>query len=262
MTETGDNLYVALYDLSVGDWDGEMDFYHAWARQAHAQGQAVLEIACGTGRVAIRLAQAGVVVTGLDHSAAMLDIARAKSTEMSNLRWVQADMRDFELEALFGLAIIPGHAFQNINTAEDQAACLISIRRHLTDNGVLIVHLDRPAEDWLGDIGQHPFETIDYGEKLVHPVTGQICRSAYSWGYERATQTAIYRNTWEILDANDVVIERHDEPPRRLQCVFRNEMEHAARRAGFVVEALYGDFHRSPLQDDSESMIWVLRNEG
>ena len=122
------------------------------------------------------------------------------------------------------------------------------------------MHLDHPELDWLGDIGQHPFEMVEHGHKLTHPVTGQICRSAYSWGYERATQTAIYRNTWEILDVDDAVIARHDETPRRLHCVFPNEMEHAAQRAGFTIEAVYGDFLRSDFQHDSESMIWVLRN--
>jgi ubiquinone/menaquinone biosynthesis C-methylase UbiE len=253
------NLNVELYDLYVADWPGEMDFYHAMAAQAHAGGEMVLEVACGTGRVAIRLAEAGGRVTGLDHSPAMLEVARSKSAGMTNLRWVEADMRDFDLDAQFGLVIIPGHAFQNIHTADDQVACLTCIRRHLTPDGTLIVHLDHQDLDWLGEISKNPFKTVEHRDKLTHPVTGQICRMSYTWAYERATQTAIFQNAWEILNTDDAVIERHESEPVRLHCVFRNEMEHLAGRVGFEIEAVYGDFTLNDLRDDSDEMIWVLK---
>lgn len=252
------DLDVELYDLYVGDWPGEMDFYRVAAAKTHARGEAVLELACGTGRVAIRLAEAGVHVTGLDHSPAMLDVARFKSSGMANLDWVQADMRNFRLDRRFGLALIPGHAFQNIHTAADQLDSLACIRRHLTPGGTLIVHLDHQDLAWLGEIGKRPFETVRFGERLTHPVTGQLCRMSYAWAYERATQTAIFWNAWEILGPDDVVIERYENDPVRLHCIFRQEMEHLARRAAFEIEAVYGDFLGHDLQDDSPEMIWVL----
>lgn len=254
------DLDVELYDLSVADWPGEMDFYHAAAARAHAHGEVVLEVACGTGRVAIRLAEAGVQVTGLDHSPAMLSVAHSKSSGLSNIRWVQADMRDFALGARFGLVIVPGHAFQNIHTADDQLACLTCIRRHLAPAGTLVVHLDHQDPDWLGEIGRQPFKTIRYGDKLAHPDNGRTYRMSYSWAYERATQTAILQKAWEELDAADAVLERHDNEPVRLHCVFRQEMEHLARRAGFEIEAVYGEFAGHDLRDDSEEMIWILKN--
>ena len=65
-------LNVELYDLYVGDWPDEMDFYQAAAAQAYARGEAVLEVACGTGCVAIRLAEAGVQVNGASRTARRL----------------------------------------------------------------------------------------------------------------------------------------------------------------------------------------------
>ena len=58
-----------------------------------------------------------------------------KSQGMRNLRWVQDDMRSFELDVRFSLAIIPGHSFQNILTAEDQVVTLDAIKRHLVPAG-------------------------------------------------------------------------------------------------------------------------------
>lgn len=259
MTTQLENLNVELYDLYVGDWPDELEFYQAYAAQAHARGATILEVACGTGRIAIRLAQTGVPLIGLDHAPAMLDIARANSADLPHVRWIEADMRDFTLDTTVRLAIIPGHAFQNIHTPDDQAATLACIRRHLAPDGTLIVHLDHQNVAWLGEIGNHPFERVRYGSKITHPQTGATCRMAYSWAYERATQTAIYKNAWEELDEHDQPVARHDNDPIRLHCVFYNEMAHLAARTGFAVVAVYGDFARGPLTDASEEMIWVLR---
>jgi SAM-dependent methyltransferase len=58
-----------LYDTSVPDWPGEIDFYRELAAEARSSGAAVLEVACGTGHVAIRLARDGVSVVGIDPAA-------------------------------------------------------------------------------------------------------------------------------------------------------------------------------------------------
>jgi hypothetical protein len=54
-------------------------------------------------------------------------------------------------------------------------------------------------------------------------------------------------------------VNRIEREPIRLHCVFRFEMDHLLARVGFEVEAVYGDFFRHELQDDSSGMIWVAR---
>ncbi len=78
MTTDYRQLYAALYDDSVPNWPGEIDFYRDLATQTHAQGQAVLDVACGTGRIALPLIQAGISVTGVDLQPTMLAVARTK----------------------------------------------------------------------------------------------------------------------------------------------------------------------------------------
>ena len=138
-------FYARTYDESVPDWPGEMDFYQEMAGEVKRHGGKVLEIACGTGRVAIRLAQNGVNVVGLDLSTKMLEVAQQKSGGLENIRWVQGGMRSFELGEAFDLVIIPGHSFQNLNTSQDQVACLECIQRHLSPGGFLVVHLDQQS---------------------------------------------------------------------------------------------------------------------
>jgi len=57
-------FYAQTYDASVPDWPAEIAFYREMATETKATGGSVLEIACGTGRVAIRLAHEGVNVVG------------------------------------------------------------------------------------------------------------------------------------------------------------------------------------------------------
>ena len=95
--KTPEQLSAELYDVSVPDWDGEIDFYRELAREAKARGQSVLEVACGTGRVTLRLAQEGVDIVGTDLDEEMLKIARRKGEEVPNVRWVQGDMRTLDL---------------------------------------------------------------------------------------------------------------------------------------------------------------------
>ncbi len=259
-TERAREFYAVTYDTVVPDWPGEIAFYRELAAETHSKGQAVLEIACGTGRVARRLAQDGINVVGLDLSPAMLSVAREKSIGMSNARWVQGDMRSFELGETFGLAIIPGHSFQNILTAQDQVATLRAIKQRLVPGGILVVHLDHLSVSWLGELTGDQGGVLETAGSFCHPETGQQIRTSQAWWYEPATQTAVSQTVWEAIDANGEVLDRWESGPLRFHCVFRFEMEHLLERTGFVIESVYGDFFRNELQNESSEMIWVARN--
>jgi ubiquinone/menaquinone biosynthesis C-methylase UbiE len=259
-TERVGDFYAETYDTVVSDWPGEIDFYRDLARRAADAGQAVLEVACGTGRVAIRLARDRVDVVGADISQAMLAIARQKIAGMRNVRWVRADMRSFALEETFGLAIIPGHSFQNILTADDQVATLRSIRRHLVPDGTLVVHLDHLSMHWLGELTGELGGRFELAESFRHPTTGQLVRTQRAWSYEPATQTAVSRVVWEAIDGGGELVERWESGPLRFHCVFPFEMDHLLKRAGYVVRSVYGDFFRGKLRDASSEMVWVAGN--
>jgi ubiquinone/menaquinone biosynthesis C-methylase UbiE len=134
-----DPRLAEAYDAGMGaeaDAMHDTPFYLALAREAAARGQAVLELACGTGRVTLPIAREGIEVVGLDNAAAMLDVARRKAAaEDLDVTWVEADMRDFDLGRRFGLVIIPYRSFLHLLTDADQAACLDAVYRHLLPGG-------------------------------------------------------------------------------------------------------------------------------
>ena len=109
----------------------------------------VLEVGCGTGRVLIPTARAGVEIVGLDLSPSMLAVCReglaAEPAEVqARVQLVEADMRDFDLGREFALATIPFRPFQHLTTVEDQIACLHAIHRHLRPGGRLVLDIFNP----------------------------------------------------------------------------------------------------------------------
>jgi 2-polyprenyl-3-methyl-5-hydroxy-6-metoxy-1,4-benzoquinol methylase len=116
-----------------------------WVEQAHAVGGTVLEMGCGTGKISIPLAEAGLDVVGLDMSEAMLAEARRKTDGSSlTVEWTQGDMREFELNREFGLIILPSNNLCHLLTIEDVARCLGCVRRHLRTGGRFIISVFVP----------------------------------------------------------------------------------------------------------------------
>lgn len=249
-------LAAKLYHTTLPEWPGEFDFYRDLARETRSLGP-ILEVACGTGRISIDLAQQGMQVTGLDLSPEMLAIARHQSAGIKNIRWEVADMRTFDLDERFGLVLIPGHSFQFMLTPADQLGCLTSIKRHLLPGGRLVVHVDHQDLGWLWSLYKENGGKFEKVREVAHPDSGNPVAVFQAWSYEPATQTACASTLWEEHDAGGNLVRRWERGPVALHCPFRFEMEHLLSRAGFTITAVYGNFERSPLQNDSSEMISV-----
>ncbi len=254
MTQTAEQLAAELYDLTVPDWDGEINFYRELARYAKSRGQSILEVGCGTGRVTLQLAQKGAKIVGADLDDEMLKIARSKSAD---IRWEQGDMRTLDLGQTFGLIILPGDSFQFMCTPEDQVKALETFKRHLAPGGILVVHLDHQSVDWLGNLLGSLGGKFEQVKDIIHPRTGHIIRKANAWRYEPSTQAAIVITRWEEIGKDGAVLQTWERKPMTLHCVFRFEMHHLLARTGFEIQAVYGDFFKGDLKDDSSDMIWV-----
>ena len=93
--------YPEEYEQYAGKYDLDLDF---WMETARRYGDPILELACGTGRITLPLAQAGFQITGLDMSSAMLQMARKKAEQLKvSVEWIQADCCDFSLPSKFSL---------------------------------------------------------------------------------------------------------------------------------------------------------------
>ncbi|MCL2408508.1 MAG: class I SAM-dependent methyltransferase [Oscillospiraceae bacterium] len=147
-----ENLYINsawLYDLDVRvspkneALSEDVLFYLEYAKQQQGE---ILELACGTGRVSIPLAEAGFHVTGLDLSEQMLGIFREKLVDRPELdiEIVHSNIADFKVDRKFALIIAPFRAFQCLTDDSDIANALTCVREHLTDDGIFIVNVFNP----------------------------------------------------------------------------------------------------------------------
>jgi ubiquinone/menaquinone biosynthesis C-methylase UbiE len=119
----------------------EYRWYLSWARKS---GGPVLELACGTGRLLGRIAEAGFRCKGVDASPAMLDLARRnrgrlKPGARKRMSLKKADMRSFRLKGKYGLAILADNSFRVLSSQRQQRECLESVRRHLRPRGVFLM---------------------------------------------------------------------------------------------------------------------------
>jgi SAM-dependent methyltransferase len=258
-----DYAFIAeLYDHVVPYRERpDVDFFVDAAREA---GGPVLEIGCGTGRVLIPTARAGVEIVGLDSSAEMLGACRkgllAEPEDVRDrTRLVQADMRDFDVAETFPLATMPFRPFQHLVTVDDQRTCLACIRRHLTDGGALVFDVFNPSLKLLAseDAGEEqgdepPFTTPD-GARVVRKF--------------RVTERDLFNqvNRVELI----YYVTHPDGREERLihafsmRYIFRFELEHLLARCGFDVEHVYADFERHPYGSEYPGdLVVVARKAG
>ena len=119
-----------------------------------------------------------------------------------------------------------------------------------------MLHIDNQDLKWLGGL---PFEAegmFDEPSELKMP-NGRELRISKRWSYDSSTQTAAMLARYEELNAAGEVMASAVRGPVRLNCFFRCEVEHLLQRARFEVRALYGDFARAELTEESSEMIWI-----
>ena len=256
-----DDLGTEIYDpwgrILNGD-SGDADFY---IEQARRWGSPVLDLGCGTGRIAIVLAAHGFDVVGLDLSAPMLRIAERKRSSLADegarrLTFVEGDLTDFDLGRSFPLIITPARSFQFMLTPAAQRSALAAMRRHLRPGGALVLDLFDPRLEWVvpGPDAELPRRQATVG----NPVSGNDVRIEVierTLDPLRQTIDELYRLT-ELDDAGREV--RTATERLVLRWTLRSEVRHLAELEGFAVEAEYGDFRGGPPTYGAEQ-VWVLR---
>jgi len=142
--------YPLYYDILFG-WDrgDEAWFYsHLFRCRGAPDGGRVLEVGCGTGQVALRLARLGWRVTGLDNRQPMLDfLARKASEAQLDVRTIRADMTDFLLDEPCHVAFNPLGSFHILPDDASATAHLRAMVANLLPGGVYVLDVSFCAQD-------------------------------------------------------------------------------------------------------------------
>lgn len=251
-----DGFIADYYDSSpiVVQRTQDVAFYADVAKQ---YGEPVLELGCGTGRVTMAIAEAGCRIVGLDLSRKMLaraaeKCAGLKSHVRERVRLVQGDMTRFELKEKFRTIIIPFRPFQHLLETEQQIGCLECAREHLAQGGRLVMDFFQTDAERMHEARfQQESPLMEYDL----PDGRHVALSERVAAFHRAKQKNDVEMIFRVRHANG----RQERLVMAwtLRYFFRYEVEHLLARCGFRVEAEYGNFGGSELEDHSPEMIFV-----
>ena len=243
-----------FYDLETEQNKNDIPFYIEYARKADGL---ALELACGTGRIVIPMAEAGIKVWGVDISKEMLKIAEKKINGLAektkkNIKLIHGDMQSFELEEKFSFIFVAARSFQSLLTRKEQGACLDCVGKHLSQGGIFIVDLFAPKHDYLARKKMSHYLGKMYDKKrdiiivkraeVAYDLVNQTLKQDrfYEWTDENG---AFHRKIWSF----------------ELSYLFRYEAELLLEKHGFEIEDVFGDFDKSPYNYYSGEQIFVAR---
>lgn len=253
-TEIYDALAAAIFPGSPQD--GDVDFYR---RLAQETGGPVLEVGCGTGRVAAELAADGHEVVGVDLSDAMLRLAERKGASLApdaaaRLTYRHGDMATLSLGREFALVIAPSRVFQFLLTPAAQRQGLATLRSHLRADGRLVLDLFDPLLDRVVPTPDAP----PRGGDLVHPSTGNRVTWEVTARHPDPERQLVIEDwtTREVGPSGEVL--RAETERLTIRWSLRSEIRLLFELEGLEVLAEYGDFHGNPPAYGREQ-VWVLR---
>lgn len=219
--------------------------HQSWYRETDAAVEAlaelagdgpVLELAIGTGRVALPLAERGLEVHGIDTSEAMV----AKLREKPGGDRVQVTMGDFAdvgVEGRYPLVFVVFNTLFALDSQEEQIRCFENVAAHLTDGGVFVVEAFVPEpERFAGQVGVSRVDS-----DLVQLNMSVVDRAA------------------QISESQHVVLTPSGAQfyPVRLRWAYPTELDLMARLAGLRLRDRWSGWGREPFTKSSSKHVSV-----
>jgi len=247
--------FAQFYHWEHLDFTDDLVLYRNFAQRC---GSPVLDVGCGSGRVALTLAADGLEVTGIDCSAAMLALARAQAAERGLARRVQFVEQDVSLwipSPRFSLALFALNGFLHLTTVEAQKAALSNLYDALLPGGFLLIDLPNPhtvftpAQD--GQMVLRREFTSPQGEEIWCFQIAQTDLAAQTQHLTLIYDRALSPAGTQVAQIERLLVQM------QVRFVYRFEMENLLTAAGFVVDAVYGSYDLDPYETDSHQMFFV-----
>ncbi len=248
--------FARFYDLDLAaDDPDDLDLYLALAGRT---GGPVLELAAGTGRIAVPLALAGHRVTGVDLDPAMLARARAAAEAAGvagRIALVEADIVGLALPdaGTYRLAILALNSLFLLAAPGAQAAALRAMASHLAPGGVAVVDVWIPT----------PADLAAYDGRLLldgvreDPASGRLVAKSWAATHDAATGTVTLTTIYDEWHPGEPAVRWVRRDAMRL--VAPGELRLLAEAAGLEVELVAGDHDLAPLGAGGDRAVLVAR---
>lgn len=234
------------YDAHYGGFTDDVPFYLSKIKK---YGEPVLELACGTGRITIPIAEKGIEITGLDISDSMLAQARKNSNEKgADVEWVKADCRDFKLEKRFNLIFFPINSICHLLDIESIESCFRCVSRHLKSSGRFVISVFNPRLDILIRDPSKRYPVAKYpdpdGKGTVVITENNV--------YDKAAQINRIKWYFKIGKRKREIVENLD-----LRIFYPQELDALLKYNGFRIESKFGDYKGKPFTSKSPMQVII-----
>ena len=239
-----------FYDSENADKTDDLAMY---SRLAAERAGEILDVGCGTGRVLLHLAREGRRVHGIDSDGAMLGRLDAKMRQLPQLRHlvnvVPGDILDYRWDQKFELILLTYNALMHFHEQEAQIALLSRLRACLADAGRLVIDLPNAGPAFAAEDS----DALTFERSFLDRETGHLVMLQSLNYLDRAAQMLTVEWIYDEIDGSGAV--KRLIAPHKLRYYFLPELQLLLERAGFTLEAVYGDPDGAPYDADSERMI-------
>lgn len=226
------------YDAEYGGYQGDFDLFLNLIDQGN-----VLDLACGTGRLTIPLAQKGLKTTGLEISQPMLERAKEKADGL-DIKWLQGDITNFDLDDKFDLITLAGNSFQALLTHQDQQKLLRCIKSHLKSAGLFVFDTRNPNSTDLRST-----DNYEYWHSFQE-FSGETIKVYGKQTYNESQQLVTY-TTKRVWQEHETVTKV------KLKYTGFVKLMDLLREEGLQIVNVYGDYQKSAYTPDSKSIIVI-----
>jgi SAM-dependent methyltransferase len=250
-----------LYDLENAD-DPAFDLAF-WTQLVQSlRPRRMLELASGTGRLTLPLAQLGVAeeIVGIDLSAPFVEASVARlAAEPSAVRdtvsFVVGDMRSPPVDGAFDLVAIPFNSLAYVHSFADRLATLRAARSLLADGGRFVFDVLAPRYDLLAEaLDPSPEPRVDVDHAAVSLGADRVVRRFVDH-YDPTTQTLHSTNQYEIHWSDGRV--EHRDTTLDWHIAFPAELEAELAAANLRPVERFGGWNGEPWDPSARRILWV-----
>lgn len=239
--EFRDRRLVRVYDAEC-PWSRDDEFFLSVVDET--PGARVLDLGCGTGRLALAMAAAGHTVTGVDPAQASLEAARAKPGA-ERVTWLEGTSPDLPSSA-YDIAVMTSHVAQFFVGDEEWRSTLEDLRRALVPGGRLVFDSRDPrAREW------ERWNPVDSRRDITLPDGAVV--SAWTEVTAVRDGAVSFTHHYTLPDGEQL------DSTATLRFRTEQEVRSALRDAGFSVESLYGGWQREPVGAGDGELLVVAR---
>ncbi|WP_152393654.1 class I SAM-dependent DNA methyltransferase [Paenibacillus guangzhouensis] len=241
--------YESAYDYDMkysNDMQG-YDLIVEWAKRLQGT---ILDLGCGTGRLAIPLAMQGFDVEGVDISESMLKLARSKTEERNlDIPFYVMNVTELNVHKPYAMMFMAGNTFQHLLTNLEQDQLLRTVHEHLQKDGIFIFGLRMPNLEELGSIQNY--------EERYRNALNQVVVEEYEEIYNPMTQVLSFHIVKNIYGRGNHP--EQTEELRQIRYTFPLELERLLQEHAFRIEHRYGSWNKGEVTEESRELIYVCR---